>query len=172
MHFWQIRGCCPSRPHLELRCGQASGLRRISSPLPSLPSHQPSPLVPGSCGSPFNTCGETEKGLVWISKLVMKSAKKPRPEGPATILLVSVHLSVLCFNACACVHTCGRVCTCGQRLEAGRQKSDVGNPRKSLNHWFCCFPLLFFNSFGGTYTANTVKRFQISEPGVLVHNLP
>ena len=80
--------------------------------------------------------------------------------------------------ACACLSAGAHLFTCVQmRLELAEsvgQKSDVGNLSITESLILLSFPFysIFLNSSGGSYTVNTVIRFQTSVPDMLIHKLP
>ena len=81
-------------------------------------------------------------------------------------------------RACAClfahVHLFMCVQTWLELAESVRQKSDVGNLSITESLILLSFPFysIFLNSSGGSYTVNTVIRFQTSVPDMLIHKLP
>lgn len=155
VHFFQACRCCWSRPYLELQYFKASGFRAKRLPPPSLPCFQPCPLVPGAGGGLIHSCEENDKGVIWISKLVvMKLAKKPRPEGPEAIvpvvsgaraypLLYHVHM---CICMCAHVHAWA----CSHAGGAVDRKAEIWcwQTSQALDPWFFCFPLFFYFTWG------------------------
>lgn len=167
MHVSQACGCCWSRPHFELQCVRASGLRGKSSPPPSLPTYQDRPLMPGACGTPIHSCGETVKGAIWINKLVViKSAKKPDQKDQKLLFqMFLVHVPILCFTLCTCVCVCVCVCVCTHAGRAAVRKAEIRcwQPSQALNHWFCCFPPSIFHfAWGLLHSKHSYKVSNLS----------